>query len=191
MRRRFVRLPRRPREREGREGRRHARARGTRLLAPARTPGDAGRGVPVELVVLEAVPEVIVPAVLALEDVDLGPNVVQQLQKALRARLHRRATPRLDDFSLGSPQDQVSRGLPIWVRASAPMRFGLPRSLGGIWGPFEHFSPSVGAARAPSRPRERPRGGYHVQNRSWPRLGNGSLRYSGGILWAARPRKNI
>ena len=37
---------------------------------------DAGRGVSIELVVLEAVPELIVPAVLALEDVDLGPNVV-------------------------------------------------------------------------------------------------------------------
>ena len=38
--------------------------------------GDAGREFSIELVVLEAVPELIVPAVLALEDVDLGPNVV-------------------------------------------------------------------------------------------------------------------
>ena len=64
-------------------------------MAPARAPGDAGRGVSIELVVLEAVPELIVPAVLALEDVDLGPNVVQQLQKAL-ASLAGEAYPWVD-----------------------------------------------------------------------------------------------
>mmetsp|Transcript_5608 Transcript_5608/g.16539 ORF Transcript_5608/g.16539 Transcript_5608/m.16539 type:complete len:90 (-) Transcript_5608:1697-1966(-) len=69
--------------------------------APARAPGDTGRGVSIELLLQKATPKkLVLQAVLARKHVNLLPDVpAQQLQQTPRPRTHVATTPPRADLT--------------------------------------------------------------------------------------------